>query len=394
MRSKTASYPRLLDLTRLVRRAARPMTGVDRVEYAYLDYLTMDGPVFGLVRSSFGYVLLDRAGCLFLRDRILDQKWGPADRLSRLKKGLDPARAGAEAALRRIAIDRCLPQRLSRMLRQQFPDGVCYINVGHSNFTNRVISALNRCDAKIVVLVHDTIPLDFPQFQRKGTGKTFAAFLRRVEQQADLVICNSNHTQTSVLQHMERTVPTVVAPLGVPVPRVESAPDGPWSTPYFVALGTIEPRKNHALLLDLWREVPNADLVIIGARGWENHAVFAQLEARPARVHELGPLSDASSFALLKNAAGLLFPSFAEGYGLPPIEAAALGTPVVCNDLPVYREILGDIPVYENVTNKYEWLAHIQDLVVTHETLQPQNHGMAFTPPSWDAHFKSVLTLF
>ena len=59
--------------------------------------------------------------------------------------------------------------------------------------------------------------------------------------------------------------------------------------------------------------------------------------------------------AVLKGASGFLFPSHAEGFGLPPVEAAALGVPILSNDLPVIREILGDIPVYASVSDRYLW---------------------------------------
>jgi glycosyltransferase involved in cell wall biosynthesis len=376
-----------------VRRAGRVLTGVDRVEFAYLDHLSQTGPVYGLIRSTLGYILLDHTGCCILRDRLSDNNWGNADRLSRLKRGLDPLRARAESDLRRIALDRCLPIRLSHMLRKHFPAGVNYLNVGHSNLTNRVVSALQLCNARIGVMVHDTIPLDFPQYQRPGAVQSFRSFLDRVGQFADLIICNSEQTQRDIQRHMLHPPRMTVSHLGVEISEVGLPSDGMWEVPYFVTLGTIEPRKNHGFLLDLWQDVLDADLLIIGARGWNNQAVFDRLDRRPPRVHELGTLPDDQTFALLSQAHGLLCPSFAEGFGLPPVEAAALGTPLVCNDLAVYREFLGDIPVYENIENRYNWFKHIEDLVNTPEKLQQSKQMTGFTPPNWDSHFKDVLTL-
>lgn len=162
-----------------------------------------------------------------------------------------------------------------------------------------------------------------------------------------------------------------------------------------MTLGTIEPRKNHALLLDLWQDIPDAHLLICGQRGWSNEAVFARLDAHPPRVHELPGLSDADVFGLISEAAGFLFPSFTEGYGLPPIEAAALGTPVICNDLPIYREVLGDIPIYVNVSQGYLWAETIKRLANEQTTHTSGAKGALdpFDPPSWDAHFKTVLSL-
>jgi glycosyltransferase involved in cell wall biosynthesis len=391
---------RLLDLTRLVSRAGRPLTGVDRVEYAYLCYL-LDDPseaLFGLVRTSLGYVLLDQTGCEGLRHRIQSNQWGAAGPLARLAQRRDPMRARAEADLRRICLARCLPAGLPRMLARHMDGPVIYINTGHSNLTERVTHAIRKMpEARIAVLLHDTIPMDHPQYQRPGAPERFLGFLTRVIAQADLVICNSDQTQRDLERHAGIKTPrTVVAHLGVDRPVAGTPPDGPWSgKPYFVCLGTIEPRKNHALLLDIWERIPNAHLLICGHRGWNNDAVFAQLDARPERVHELPGLPDDQVFGLIRGARALLFPSHAEGYGLPPIEAASLGTPVICNDVPIYREVLGDIPIYVNVSQGYIWAETIKRLANEQTTQTSGAKGALdpFDPPSWDAHFKTVLSL-
>lgn len=385
---------RLLDLTRLTSRAGRALTGVDRVELAYLTALLDHGPLWGLVRSSLGYVLLDTAGCARFRDKILTQDWGPADRLSRIKRGLDPMRARAESDLRRLCVARCLPLRLSAMLRRHLPRGIAYVNTGHTNLTDRVLSGLRGIEARVAVFVHDTIPLDVPQYQRPGTVERFRHFLSRAAR-ADLLICNSRQTEADLQRHLGADLPqTLSAPLGLDLMTAGEAPKGPWTAPYFVTLGTIEPRKNHALLLDLWQEIPDAHLLICGSRGWENHAVFDQLDARPPRVHELLGLEDGQVAALLQGSAGMLFPSFAEGYGLPPVEAAALNVPVLVNDLPIYREVLGDIPVYADVSDRYLWHKEITRMAADRAFGQTRAAQVPrFAPPTWEAHFKAVLTL-
>ncbi|WP_146590486.1 glycosyltransferase family 4 protein [Puniceibacterium confluentis] len=386
---------RLLDLTRLIRRADRRMTGVDRVEFAYLEHLlTVPEPLYGLVRTSLGYLLLDFSGCAAVHERVAQGTWGPVDLPRRLHGGNTGRRQG-EADARRLAIARCLPPGLGRMLRRHLPERTHYLNTGHSNLTARVLRAVRQVSGmRIGVLVHDTIPLDFPQYQRAGTARKFAGFLQRLVQNADVVICNSAQTRGDVLRHAARwqAAPScVVAHLGVPLPVPGVAPEGPWEAPYFVALGTIEPRKNHALLLDLWDEMGATapHLVILGARGWENHDVFARLDRASPRVHELSGLQDGAVFALLAQSAGLLFPSHAEGYGLPPVEAAALGVPVICSDLAVCREVLGNIPIYAKVTDRYLWRQSIIALAKSQQTDKKQ--ALEFVPPDWQTHFNIVL---
>jgi glycosyltransferase involved in cell wall biosynthesis len=398
-----APEARLLDLTRLVSRAGRPMTGIDRVEWAYFDHLAdAQMPVYALIRTTYGYVLLDRAGMQALRARICgDQPWGVIDTLSRLVRSKPDTVRRAESDLRRFALDRCRPRRLPDMLLRHLPSGTAYLNIGHTNLTDRVLSAVRHgINGRVAVFVHDTIPLDFPQFQREGSVDRFRAFLRQAGAWADLIIYNSSYSAQRAEHWLSAwgTPPqSVVAHLGVEVPDLVDLPIGivP-QTPYFVTVGTIEPRKNHALLLDIWdgfsEDAPH--LMICGSRGWNNQDVFSRLDKRPQnhRVSEVSSLTDGQIATLLKGSKGLLFPSLAEGYGLPPIEAAALGVPVLCNTLPVYRETLGDIPVYAEASDRYLWETKIRKLA---EAPKPTKTDMerVFDPPDWKTHFNTVLSL-
>jgi glycosyltransferase involved in cell wall biosynthesis len=101
-------------------------------------------------------------------------------------------------------------------------------------------------------------------------------------------------------------------------------------------------------------------------------------------------LDDFSLAALVQGAQGLLFPSFAEGFGLPPVEAAALGVPILCNDLEVLREILGDIPVYVKVSDRYLWNKTVKELAIADPKTRKQER---YIPTSWNHHFKVVLSL-
>ena len=109
-------------------------------------------------------------------------------------------------------------------------------------------------------MVHDTIPLDHPEFSRADAPAVFAAKLAAVSAHADTVIHLTHATKAGTEAHLARLgrVPSgIIAPLGVTVapPDPSTLPGGlDLTAPYFVILGTIEPRKNHALLLDIWEK--------------------------------------------------------------------------------------------------------------------------------------------
>jgi glycosyltransferase involved in cell wall biosynthesis len=194
--------------------------------------------------------------------------------------------------------------------------------------------------------------------------------------------------------------PSVVAPLAPPELPAPSA-DRPLDPPYFVMLGTIEPRKNHWLLLQIWRRLIERTgertprLVIIGQRGWECENVVDLLErCEPLRgmVTELPACSDADLATWLHHACALLFPSFAEGYGMPLVEALSRGVPVIASDLPVFREIAGDVPDYLDPLDGKGWMARIEAFA---DPASPARGAQLkrladFSAPTWSAHFQVV----
>ena len=393
----------LIDLTRLVLRVGHgPMTGVDRVEYQYLMRLMAgETPLFSLVATRFGQVLLDRAGTQALAARLSGEvPWGPPDLLARLTPGQTAAQRCTGGDLRRLAYR---ISGLGRLLRQYVPEGTRYLNLGHSNLGGASLRAVRAVPgARIVVFIHDVMPLTHRHFTKPGVAGVFGRKLRRVGAVADLVVYNSAQSRDEAEAFFAgwgRVPDGLVAHLGcdVAVPEALVLPQG-LRQPYFVTVGTIEPRKNHALLLDIWERLGAAapGLVIAGSRGWLNEDVFRRLDALPSggAVREMAGVSDGGIAALLQNSAGLLFPSLAEGYGLPPLEAMALGVPVICNDLAVYREFLGNYPVYADASDSYLWekaillLAEKQSAGRQATDLAGDDPGL----PTWDDHFNLVLS--
>jgi glycosyltransferase involved in cell wall biosynthesis len=194
--------------------------------------------------------------------------------------------------------------------------------------------------------------------------------------------------------------PGLVAWLGtdpMPLPR----PTAQAERPVFVTVGTIEARKNHALLLDIWSRLIERmgdmapRLLIIGQRGWEADHVFARLDNDAklrGHVTEIGSCTDEELARHLTSARALLFPSFVEGYGLPLVEALELGVTVIASDLPVFREIGGNIPVYLDPRDARAWEAAILDYADPNSAARAAQlqRMRGYRAPSWQEHFDKV----
>ncbi len=393
----TNKKPRILDLSRLISRAGKVPTGIDRVEMAYFQrFLSDPEDCFFLVRTAFGYCLLDRAGGEVIRTAQVSGQWGTPDLLSRTRSHLSRSVQAAQTLVRRHRIARCVYGRLSRMLSETLPSGAAFYSVGHQNLNSDFLNAVQIGGmTEINVMLHDVIPVLYPETQNYWMIQRFSEGLKAVAQIADTVICLANATRDTIIPELERRgrVPRMVcAPLGVPVPEPRYADLPEWidlERDYFVIAGTIEPRKNHAMLMETWGVFPPDDrpnLLICGARGWLNQAVFAALDRGQPSVIEVPGLSDSALAAVMHGSKGVLVPSLAEGFGLVPLEAAALGVPVLCSDLPVFRELLGEYARYLDPQDNYSWREAVKDLMAS----ERENDARPFVPPTWEQHFAKV----
>ncbi len=173
------------------------------------------------------------------------------------------------------------------------------------------------------------------------------------------------------------------------------------AAPYFVTIGTVEPRKNHLLLLQIWRALAielkddAPQLIIIGARGWNNQNVFDLLDRSPAlqrKVSQVAHLSDDRMRGLVANARALLFPSFVEGWGMPLVEAMTLGVPAVCSDVPALRESGRDLALYLDPLDAPAWRRVIEDLAASDSSTRRELSARCamFRSPRWHDHFTQL----
>lgn len=393
----------LLDVTRTLSRVgAGGDSGVDRVERAYIRRF-LDGPeeAFFIARVLGGYALLaapEMERFLATSDQLA--RSGPVDLLARLARRQSPERRRAEAALRSLALGWASAGRTPGLLRRHLRPGFAAVAVGHVNLDPGTLGALRQSGAgRIAVMIHDAIPLDFPEYARPETPERFRAMLRAVSAHADLVIYNSAHTAEragAALRAAGREPESVTALLGIGALPPAPAPAPGQAPPVFVTIGTIEPRKNHLLLLSVWRRLSAGrdparvpQLHIVGRRGWENANITAVLDRAPfmgRTVFEHGHIPDAELSALMGRAHALLFPSFAEGFGLPLGEALAQGLPAICSDLAPFREIAGDAATFLDPLDGPGWIGAIGAAAAA----APRR--IAPPPlPGWDDHFAAVM---
>jgi glycosyltransferase involved in cell wall biosynthesis len=210
----------------------------------------------------------------------------------------------------------------------------------------------------LLVTVHDLVWRLFPSglkfwgrfFQR--TGLAIAA------REAQAVVAVSQATRRDLAGLAPGLAPRVeVIPLAAEEPAAGLAeaeiaavlrrydlPAG-----YLLALGTLEPRKNHARLLQAYAALPAArraphPLVVAGAPGWNTPDLpaFAARLGLAGQVRWLGYVPEADRQALLQGALAVLYVSVYEGFGLPILEALAGGVPVLTSDLASMPEVAGE----------------------------------------------------
>lgn len=275
--------------------------------------------------------------------------WGQA-RLIRLAKPLwqalqasPPARLGHRRALGRLLAGA--------------GSGPC---VYHSPYTP-VPPEVRRAGLPAVVTVHDLLPLLQPQWFQPDSRREFARILASL-QRRDQVICVSQASRRDFLTLVPDHPPQHVHAIPLAA-RGDLAPVGDRQRLLalrqrlgvgpedllVLALGTLEPRKNLAPLVEAFEQVAARHpqlplrLVIAGAQGWQTEPLLERLRHSPARqaIQLAGHIADGELASLYSTATLLAYPSLHEGFGLPPLEAMACGTPVLCADRSSLPEVVG-----------------------------------------------------
>lgn len=231
--------------------------------------------------------------------------------------------------------------------------------------------------APAVPWVHDLTIFDHPEWFPQGFFKrqlTTRMFLRGIRR-APVVFAVSEYTKSAIAKHagigLEKILVTYEGGDACQGGR-SKAQDSRWDiigrhrirSPFALALGTVEPRKNLAMLIRAWAQsaklggkVP--DLVVAGQWGWRYEDVERQIDSlEPAlkkQFHRIDKFSDHEKRALLKNAATVCVPSLDEGFGLVALEALQAGTPLIASDRGALPEVVGQAGLLLDPGDEKSW---------------------------------------
>ncbi|MGH7118739.1 MAG: glycosyltransferase, partial [Acetobacteraceae bacterium] len=224
---------------------------------------------------------------------------------------------------------------------------------------------MRRDGVRIYFVVHDLLPILMPRFFAAGAAVIHERWLGTVTSYADGLICVSRTVADEVISWLGVKGKARARPLRIgwihhgadlkPVAPHGCARDGEkrltialGPPPRFLMVGTVEPRKGHAQALaafeQLWADGVEASLVIIGRQGWMVERLTRRLRTHPElgrRLFWFDSLGDEALAEIYASATCLVAASEGEGFGLPLIEAAQYGLPILARDIPVFREVAG-----------------------------------------------------
>lgn len=244
-----------------------------------------------------------------------------------------------------------------------------------------------------VVTIHDLVVEMFPGwYQTTLAAKIDQRILRTIARRAPFFLADTEATRGEVISRWGVDPERVnVVHLGIDLktfrPVERPAPLAPGDKPTFVLVGDDNPRKNVRLAVETIVALRaahgiDARLIRLGAARWPAVSNEYRAIARDGKVDlaEPGGLSDEDLIALLSHADALLWPSLAEGFGFPPLEAMACGTPVVALDTPVNREVCGPLTTYHrnNATEAADAVARVLRRPPTADALRAYASGFTW----------------
>lgn len=232
------------------------------------------------------------------------------------------------------------------------------------------------------VTIHDVLFEIYPQYFTTFFVLRSRFFMRRAARNADLLFTVSNFSKLEISRLYGVSADSIyVVHNGVDSakfsPRIETldvlSGRGLSDKGYILSVGRLEPRKNHAVLIEAYARLESPPpLVIVGQRDFKFDGVFKMISKYNLkdRVHILEDVSDDELPVLYRHAAVFAYPAFAEGFGMPPLEAMAAGTPVITSNTTSLPEVVGSAGIVISPESVEELAGALRRVLTNQEETQ------------------------
>lgn len=328
--------------------------------------------------KSLGYLISSTYGFSNFTDRIIDKLTAFAYRYAQTLTHMNLKKGAACKTPSREKLEEWNSEILET--RSPFSENDIILTCGldwDNSILEKFDSLKQKKKVKIVVVIYDLIPITFPEYiqNSRHTSRLLGHFTL-VAQIADLVLVNTTEVENqfkTFCADLEMQPPaTRIVPWGVGLDTTIDSKEAievinkAGDNGYFLAVGTIEIRKNYDLLVRIVhlareKQIQIPHFVFVGTAGWGTSDLLKQIqsdEKLEKSITWLSGVEDGELKWLYENCLGLLSPSFSEGYGLPVAEAKMFAKPTFLSDIPVYRELFPD-SIFLSPNNPEEWLRAI-----------------------------------
>ena len=277
--------------------------------------------------------------------------------------------------------------------RVSISDSNAFSDISYNDYTEafgdifhfaHLVSVPDNLQGRMVVTVHDLLPIKFPEFYSFKNVNDFKLNINRINKIQPFVIVDSNSTKNDVLQYVKISPEKVyVVPLACdteqynPVDDIAVLKNLNIDFPYLLYLGRLDVRKNVIRVLEAFESISErisgVRLVIAGALDSGADEVKSKIRNSFCKSHIIltGYVTDKQKHALYSGATAFLFPSLYEGFGLPILEAMTRGCPVITSNISSMPEVAGDAAILIDPYNT-EQLAYEMERIVSSETLREE----------------------
>lgn len=306
---------------------------------------------------------------------VKDFVWAPSDRPGLTSMLLWPSRASPKLLMHLRGGKAIPPSAMSGSTPQIDPKGAALVlfdaSWDYAGFMEHVAAFVDK-GGHVIGIVCDIIPLTHPQYCSVELQGVFRVWIENLLRIAEFIVCISEFTSRQLIDFADNEIrqgrltrrPRISyfhlgAELKLDLHRVNMTVSRTMTSIFsrcedvFIVVGSIDPRKNHTFILDafdqIWEKEGKSTLVIIGQNDWESDKFLRRVAGHPrlgTNLHLIRNANDADLDYAYDHASALIFASVIEGFGLPIVESIQRGLPVLCSDIPVFREIANENVIF------------------------------------------------